>query len=58
MEHIYIDNEDDYEAALKYIDDHFIIVNYEDLTSQAIWCSMVLAVEEYEDVNYPMGTGV
>jgi hypothetical protein len=52
MNPIYIDTETDYEEALKYVHDHFIIVNYEDLTSQAIWYNMVLAVEEYEECHY------
>ena len=52
---IEIRTERDYEEALGYIDDTFIIINYMDVRSQKEWLDLVEAVEAYEEENYPIG---
>jgi spore coat polysaccharide biosynthesis protein SpsF (cytidylyltransferase family) len=53
--HIYIDTEEDYEAALKFVDDFWSIEKYVDIYTLRDWLDMVNAIEDYEDWHYPMG---
>ena len=52
---IEIRTERDYEEALGYIDDTFILIHYMDIRLQREWLDLVEAIEAYENENYPLG---
>lgn len=51
---IYIDTEDDYQAALKFVDDLWGIENYVDIYTLRDWLDMINAIGDYEDWHYPI----
>ena len=47
-------NEEDYEIALKYVEDLWGIERYLDIESRRDWLNMVCEIEKFEDKNYPI----